>query len=405
MAVQYTPKTFLRQTSNSTLRACFDKLGALVDLPWSETPEHKIEVVFDRWQNLPNDQRLEIERIFEDAEALANEEGLKTLIEEGQFHGLDLATELQAFANYRDKALHVWLNHPRVFQVAGTLNHAHALPQRFWQKRGNMPVVQPDVAEAGIARFREAISAYYRREGRGQNCTVDAYLRVNRYHYFFAYPDDYADTYLGHDERGQFVRRPQRPAFEIVFLFDPVDGTLDLYAKGGGDVQKDLQTIFCRALLGQELPPELPRSHPYELNGLKSREFRFPTDPADGIEEVRVRKLRLSILGGAKRRITLEADPAGWPNDIYEMVDDYLNRTNLPDTLINVTQAEFHFRWHHTGQGRQKTLTFEVSFPNRSNLKSVRREELRSIGEKYLKLWGIDRAGLPAEGEPATIEE
>ena len=163
------------------------RLGALVDLPWGETPEHKIEVVFDRWQNLPDDQRLQIERIFEDAEALANEEGLKTLIEEGQFHGLDLAAELEAFPNYRDKALHVWLNHPRVFQVAGTLNHAHALPQRFWHKRGNMPTVQPDVAESGIARFREAISAYYRREGRGQNCTVDAYLRVNRYHYFFAY--------------------------------------------------------------------------------------------------------------------------------------------------------------------------------------------------------------------------
>jgi hypothetical protein len=234
---------------------------------------------------------------------------------------------------------------------------------------------------------------------------VDAYLRVSRYHYFFAYPDDYADTYLGHDEQGQFVRRPQRPAFEIVFLFDPVDGTLDLYAKGGSEVQKDLQTVFCRALLGHELPPELPRSHPYELNGLKSRDFRFPTDPADGIEEVRIRKLRLSILGGAKRRITLEADPAGEPNDIYEMVDDYLNRTNLLDTLINVTQAEFHFRWHHTGHGRQKTLTFEVSFPNRSNLKSVRREELRFIGEKYLKLWGIDRSGPGAKAGPVTIKE
>jgi hypothetical protein len=392
MAIQYTPKTFLRQTSNSMLQLCFGKVGVLADLPWNETPEHKIEVVFDKWQNLPAAQRLEIERLFEEAEALASEEGLKTLLDEGQFHGLDLAAELETFPNYRDKALHVWLNYPRVFQVAGTINHAHSFSQRFWSKRGNLPTTQPDVSESGIAGFRDAVSAYYRKEGRGQNCTVDAYLRVNRLHYFFAYPDDYADTYLGHDERGQFIRRPQRPAFEIVFLFDPVDGTLGLYAKGGNDVQKDLQTIFCRALLRQELPPELPRSHPYELNGLKSRHFEFPTDPADGIEEVRLRKLRLSVLGGAKRRITLEADPAGRPNDIYEMLDDYLNRQNLPDTLINVTQAQFHFRWHHTGKGRPKTLTFEVSFPNRSNLKSVRREELRLVGEKYLKLWRIDRA-------------
>lgn len=392
MAVQFTPKTFLRQTSNAMLQLCFEKVGALKDVPWNDTPEHKIEVVFDQWQNLADTPRLEIEGVFEEAEALANEEGLKTLIDEGQFHGLDLANELEPFPNFRDKALHVWLSYPRVFQVAGTINHAHSLTQRFWRKRGNMPTTQPDVTEAGIASFRDAISTYYRNEGRGRNCTVDAYLRVNRFHYFFAYPDDYADTYLGHDERGQFVRRPQRPAFEIVFLFDPVDGTLDLYAKGRSEVHTDLQTIFCRTLLGQELPPELPRSHPYELNCLKSRDFGFPTDPADGIEEVRIRKLRLSVLGGAKRRITLEADPTGTPFDIYEMVDDYLNREKLPDTLINVTQAQFHFRWHHTGQGRQKTLTFEVSFPNSSNLKSVRREELRAVGEKYLKLWKIDRA-------------
>ena len=63
--------------------------------------------------------------------------------------------------------------------------------------------------------------------------------------------------------------------------------------------------------MGQELPPEAPNSHPYELNGLKSRGFGFPTDPEDGVEDVRVRKLRLSVLGGHKRRIWLEADPDG----------------------------------------------------------------------------------------------
>lgn len=255
-----------------------------------------------------------------------------------------------------------------------------------------MPLKQPDVSPEGIGRFRDAISAYFRQtQGRGHHSTVDAYLRVNRYHYFFAYPDDYADTYLGHDEQGRFIRRPQRPAFEVIFIFDPVDATLDLYARGGKPVQEALQTIFCRTLLTEELPPESPNSHPYELNGLKSRNFRFATDPEDGIEEVRVRKLRLSILGGAKRRIMLEADPTAGPGDIYDMLDECLNRENLPDALIIVTLSQLHFRWHHTGQGRQKTLTFDVSFPNTSNLKS-KREELRLVAEKYLKRWGIDRA-------------
>lgn len=394
--IHFTPRTFLRQTSNELLQACFGHLGVLQELPWSDLSNHDIECVYDGWQNLPEAQRIEIERTFEEAEALASEEGVKAIIDEGLFHGLDLATELDALGNFRDKAMYVALNYPRVFQVAGTISHAHSLSRRYWKHRGNMPLRQPDVSPEALDEFRNAISAYFRQnEGRGHRCTVDAYLRVDRYHYFFAYPDNYADTYLGHDEQGQFIRRPQRPAFEIVFLFDPVDGTLDVYAQGGKVVQESLQTIFCRTLLHQELPPESPLGHPYELNGLKSRDFlqtALDTDPGDGIEEVQIRKLRLSVLGGTKRRITLEADPDGGPSAIYNMLDECLNRHNMPDALFNITLAQFHFRFVHTGQGRQQTLTFEVSHPNTSNLKSCRKEDLRLIGEKYLRRWGIDRA-------------
>lgn len=396
MTIHYTPKTFLRQTSNNLLQACFGQIGVLQDLPWADLADHQIDVVYDGWQNLPEPQRLDVERMFEEAEALSSEDGVKAIIDEGTFHGLDLATELESFQNFRDKAMHVAINHPRVFQVAGTINHAHSLSRRYWRHRGNIPFRQPDVSQTALDEFRDAISAYFRQnEGRGHRCTVDPYLRVNRYHYFFAYPDNYADTYLGHDEQGQFIRRPQRPAFEIVFLFDPVDGTLDVYAQGGKEVQESLQTIFCRTLLRQELPPESPLGNPYELNGLKSRDFVLTsrdTDPADGIEEIQVRKLRLSVLGGTKRRITLEADPEGGPGAVYDMLDQCVNRHNIPDALFNITLAQFHFRFVHTGQGRQRSSTFEVSHPNSSNLKSCRHEDLRLIGEKYLRRWGIDRA-------------
>lgn len=396
MAIHYTPKTFLRQTSNNLLQACFGQVGVLQELPWADLADHQIDVVYDSWQSLPEPQRLDIERMFEEAEALSSEEGVKAIIDEGIYHGLDLATELEPFQNLRDKAMHVAINHPRVFQVAGTINHAHSLSRRCWRHRGNMPPRQPDVTQTSLDEFRDAISAYFRQnEGRGHRCTVDSYLRVNRYHYFFAYPDNYADTYLGHDEHGQFIRRPQRPAFEIVFLFDPVDGTLDVYAQGGKEVQESLQTIFCRTLLHQELPPESPLGNPYELNGLKSRDFVLTsrdTDPEDGIEEIQVRKLRLSVLGGTKRRITLEADPEGGPGAVYDMLEQCVNRHNIPDALFNITLAQFHFRFVHTGQGRQRSLTFEVSHPNSSNLKSCRHEDLRLIGEKYLRRWGIDRA-------------
>lgn len=396
MALQYAPRTFLRQTSNELLQACFGRIGVLQDLPWNELPNHHIDVIYDGWQSLPDAERLEVERTFEEAEALASEAGIKTIIDEGTFHGLDLASELQHLQNYRDKAMHVAIVHPRVFEVAGQINHAHSLSRRYWQRRVGMPQTQPIVTPDAIGRFKNAISAYFRQnEGRGHRCTVDNYRRMDRHHYFFAYPDNYADTYLGHDEDGHFIRRAQRPAFEIVFLYDPIDGTLDIYAQGGKVVHESLQTIFCRTLLDQELPDSSPLGHPYELNGLKVRDFLHrtrQTDPEDGIEEVQIRKLRLSVMGGANRKITIDVDPNGGPSAIYDTIDHLLNRENLPDALFNITLAQFHFRFVHTGQGRQKSLTFEISHPNGSNLKSCRREDHRQIAEKYLRRWGIDRA-------------
>lgn len=48
MINHYSPKTFLRQTSNSLLQQCFARQGALTDVDWGELPEHNVEVVYDK---------------------------------------------------------------------------------------------------------------------------------------------------------------------------------------------------------------------------------------------------------------------------------------------------------------------------------------------------------------------
>ena len=56
---------------------------------------HQVDIVYDAWQELPEAERVAIERRFEDADELANEQGIQAIIEEGQFHGLDLTSELE----------------------------------------------------------------------------------------------------------------------------------------------------------------------------------------------------------------------------------------------------------------------------------------------------------------------
>jgi hypothetical protein len=393
--MNYAPKTFLRQTSKQLIRTCLERTDETITIDWENLQPQNIEPIYECWQGFSEPNRLQIERLFEEVEELACEEGIKSIIDEGHFHGVDLAEELAQHLNFRDKAMYVANTYPEVFRVAGTIYHAHSLSRRYWRHRGNMPKITPDISGATVEKFRDAVSDFFRvNQGRGHRVTVDKYLRAGRYHYFFAYPDNYADTYLGHDDDGTFVRRPQRPTFETIFLFDPIDGHLDVFAQGGKSVQESMQSIFCEILLGQALQPE-SSCHPYELNVMKSREFldlMEQTDPEDGIVGIEIRKMRLSLLSGIKQRITLEIDPEGGLQNVYDMMDDCINRSHLPDTLFNVTLAQFHFSFHYSGKGRHKSLTFEVSHPNTSNLKSCKNEDLRLLGEKYLKRWGIDRA-------------
>jgi hypothetical protein len=65
MPQHYAPKTFLRQASNRLLKECFE--GLLDDVDWESLPENKVEVVYDKWQQLPAPQGAAIDRRFEDA--------------------------------------------------------------------------------------------------------------------------------------------------------------------------------------------------------------------------------------------------------------------------------------------------------------------------------------------------
>ena len=89
---------------------------------------------------------------------------------------------------------------------------------------------------------------------------------------------------------------------------------------------------------------------------------------------------------------------SGWkptrtgPATVYDMMEQYLDARNLPSSLANITVATLSMKIAALATEKGGTVTFDVSFPNSSNLKSEKRARLRDIAEKYLKQWGIDRA-------------
>jgi len=386
MATHYSPKQFLRQVPNALLKQFFDGRGELSDLKWDELDDMDVDPVFEAWQALPEASRNDVERWFRAIADLATAEGVQTLVEEGQFHGIDLTASLGGLEGLHEKAFWVYLNQETIFTSAGRLNRADHLNGRYWKRR-LLPVKQPDISHPTRKLLADSISEYYRVEqGRGEHCTVEVYLRREKIHYFFAYPADYADTVIIYTDDGSFKRQMQKAAFEVIFAYNEASGALDLFVQGDKKIRHAMEELFSRLILKEELPDEEPDNNPFELNGLRLREFDFPTDPEDRIQDVRVKALRLSLVGPGFGRITFESDARTRRGDIYDLMDKALNHHGLESETVNVTQATMQVVF--ATSTRSKTISFQISYPDGCNLKD-KPEHLKI--KEYLKRWGIAR--------------
>lgn len=394
MAGNFDPKRVLRQISNNLLNDLFMSHGHETEIPWDDLTETEIEPVFFYWQEMDESERREIEIVLHEVNDMATgDEGIRAIIEEAVRQGNQtLIDELDDFESRYDKAVWTYLRATDLWNLAVRFARADSMSRgRYWIKRCDIPNLPPETSSDRIAELEQAFAAFFvASQARGRHCQIEPYTRASGSHYFFAYLDDYADTYVTLDDAGEFDRRPERRAFELVLVYDQENGSLEMFVRGGKRVYIPIQEIFCRVILGIEIGPENRNSHPYELNGLIRRDFQFATDPVDGILSVRVRKLRLNVKGSPGRRITLEANSDGNPDDIYEMLDRYLNQQRLPLSILDVTQVGFKFSFDQELDNLPKSLSFELSSPNSSNLKS-KPEAARELAEKYLRLWGVDR--------------
>jgi hypothetical protein len=386
MAHDYTPKLFLRQTPNDLLKVYFERRALLGDLDWEGLRETGVDPLYEAWQALDETTRGNVENDFRQIHDLATDEGVQALIEEGHFHKKELGLELDARDGFHNKAMWAFLDHPRIFRVAGLMDRADHADGRYRRKRKGMPKKAPDLSQDTRVAFRQAISAYYwNKDGRGRKCQLDVYLRGDRYHYFFVYLEDYASTFIGFDLQGQFVRHAQKPAFDLVFIYDPVDGTLGLFAPGDRERKQDLQTIFAEAILHENIGRENRASQPYDLTGLKYRSFPFETQASDGITEVRVKELRLSLKGNHRQRITIEGDLQRNKKDVYDLMDHALDDKRLPLAAVDVDHATIQVAFSPVNGKARRQVTFRIS----CNACTLKEKPEHLLLVEYLKRWKI----------------
>jgi hypothetical protein len=175
---------------------------------------------------------------------------------------------------------------------------------------------------------------------------------------------------------------------EVIFVYRPADGVLELWAKGNQEHKEDLMRVLCQTILGLKDLPEKDPVPDYDLSGLKDRNKDLSTDATDGVEAVDIKMLRIGM-GARGQRITFEANPSrGAPKALYDLVDSALNKENVPLESVHLERARMRLTFAPVNGGRQKTLTFEIGYPDYCGLTDAKHDQ---IARKYLKRWKIAR--------------
>ena len=398
MARHYSTKDFFRQMPNALLARYFQGRGLFGDLDFGAMKEGKPDALFAAWLVLPDARRNEMDAELRDIFALCCEKGFLAILDEARWQLRDapeeitpLVEKLSALPNHFERAMITFLDHKEFWKGATRFYHADTLS--YWRKRKNLPHRVAAVDDASIRQLADLIRNYFHHtEGRGKNCAVEPYRR-GELDYFFCYPEDHSQRSIEW-VNGVFDPRPHNPAFEVVYVYSQKDGTLDLNFRGSHKAIEPLQGMFAQAILKlDELPPDPKDERVYDLNPLRQKSFSFSYAVGSGIENVAVKKLRLSSRVNKGDRITLEADATQDPDAVYTLLDKI--GKSVPLHLYNITQVELAASVVVDADKPAKSVTIRITHPNSCSLK---------YDELDLKLRDMLEASGIEPKEPAEVE-
>jgi hypothetical protein len=385
----YTLGTFLRQTPVPMLKEYLKSKS----LHLGKREEVEPQSVATAIESLPPNDRARIERDFQDVHILANRAGTVILHGEVELCDVPVADNLEAMENHHHRAMWLLLNRRwnghDLFgncTAAARVRRPHSL--KIQRCRG-LPRQEPSTDEPALQSLAEEIRAFYRGQGRGHKCIVEHYFRsAPKRHCYFAYPEDYTTSELQY-EGDVLKRRTRKSIFEVVFIYIPDEGTLEVSAPGGKRELAALQTIFCKTMLRLSGLPERSRQYQFNLDLLKDPDFSFPTDVEDGIEKVEILAMRVNPRNNPRRRIVVEQDPTSHET-IYDWINNVLKEENVSMSRmldrVFVSQVKIRITWYADNGGRPRTLTFTLTLPCTCSLDDSR---LHRVVKRYLRRWKI----------------
>jgi len=378
MASQYTLNNFLRLVSHPFVREYLAGRRVLGDFNWSSVTEGKTDGLAEAIEALPAKELAQIESDLVAIQDLATDAGVQLLQDEANLRAVPWLADLDGARNEHERVMVAFLRDRSLVQhIADCMSIDRFTDSRWWRRFVGKRLVVADSDEAK-KRLSAQVREVFKRDGKGKRCYVESFERKAPLRLcFHAYPESLPKTDLGYDDNGQFRRQSRRTAFELVFVYKPEEGLLEMVTPGSKDQKEALASAFCKIILGLQDVPAANQKPPFDLAKLKDRNFEFKCRPEDGIARIGVRQMRLDLPGNGRRRLTVAAPPTPKePAAVHDLLRDAVNSSNFPLADLHVGQVQITAQFKPKTRGKGKTVTFDVTYPDRCNLKDTGHDQI-----------------------------
>jgi hypothetical protein len=392
--LRFKPSQVFRRTTLTTLRNYFHSKGIDLGLDWDTLDSSQWPEVQAAWEALDDATNATVAADFYDVLAMTSEIGIRSILEACRmFKNIDQTVALEQADHVLDFVMSVAVEQHDIWDTIVRFATADDLAYgRSWQRYDDLPAFVPRTDEQTCEQFRQALSAYYKQhEARGQFGVIEVDQREDGTCLFSVYLSDYPVAREVLTSQNALKREIDAGRVFTVYIRCPMNGGLaDVSATGGNPVRNEILRIFGRCVPSVPVEFDLDnrRVGSYQLDHLRYQRT-LPFDPTV-VQDARIKEVRLRVLGGGKRSMTIKADPDKGPEDIYDVFAEWLNTRRIPIHNIDLQRVVFSVHLPRPAAGgRIPAFSFGVSRIGACNVGNLK-DHYQQIGEQLLMDWGVD---------------
>lgn len=348
--------------------------------PGLQAARNRIDGIIAAIEQASAPTRDKIDGELRDLHAHADEGFIQTVLETGRAVSppLDLAVSLSGMSTFHARCMWLSLTHPNLYRSCLRFNDAEG--HKFHPRETPVSPTQPGDAEVDALKTELAEVSVSRGLGRGVHCEVHA--RGESTFYFIRLQNS-ERLEPNFDNTGQISNIKLRPAYDVIFDYDPTRHVLRTYVKGTPALRRQMEGVFGETMLGAPLPPET-KTPRYAIKQFATN-LSLPVEPTSPVKAAHITRIRYDYFDNAIASITVDFRDTATALQAEEAIG-FLSASRPSHVDVEIGKVWIQAEFKASRGARASSRTFYVTEEECNLSVSTRDQILKAL----LKEWKID---------------